>query len=405
MLSRLFRWNTLSPVTRSQFFQTLAMWAVLACCPVASAAEKMAVPVQPSKIRVELGVESLSEDWQRTVELPETLASPDDRCELWVRDGWLHARRLSASGQADWEVVLCEIQPEVQPDVYLVEGQPYVEISYHQGRYFIRDTMFAFRCLRQSKVEAPSAPLIPAENWMGPAAKRRGFAGNPVDNYYLHAWDQDEWHHIGAGPDENHFDCVLRINPTALKAKGHGFQGVGGLTYVFHGDTWAMDDGTLFVANRTLEAGYLMHLAMEETRDKIRDGNPPTLAIDRWLNTDDPLPWDALAGKVVLLDFWGTWCGPCVANIPKVQALHEKYQNEGLVVLGLHSSNGSDDVEAFLEAQGITFPIAVDNGQTAKDFAIDAWPTYFLIDRQGKVVLGYVHNVPSDSIVAQLLAN
>jgi len=80
-------------------------------------------------------------------------------------------------------------------------------------------------------------------------------------------------------------------------------------------------------------------------------------------------------GKVVLLDFWGVWCGPCVKKLPATQALYEKYQDEGLVVLGIHSAQQSDDLESFLDAKELTFPIVVDTGKTAESYGVEAWPT------------------------------
>ena len=108
---------------------------------------------------------------------------------------------------------------------------------------------------------------------------------------------------------------------------------------------------------------------------------------------------------MVLLDFWGTWCGPCVKHLPQVQDFAGKYADRGLVVIGLHSSQGGESCEDFVEKNGISFPIAIDSGRTAESFAITSWPTYFLIDKTGKVAIGYTSNLPGRDVVENLLRN
>jgi thiol-disulfide isomerase/thioredoxin len=115
------------------------------------------------------------------------------------------------------------------------------------------------------------------------------------------------------------------------------------------------------------------------------------------------LSLDTFHGKVVLLDFWGTWCGPCVANLPKVQALHEKYKDRGLIVIGVHSEQGGEDVPAFLKKQPLSFPIAIDTGETVKSYGIESWPTYFLIDKSGKCPSGFSSSPPSGKQIEELL--
>lgn len=93
-------------------------------------------------------------------------------------------------------------------------------------------------------------------------------------------------------------------------------------------------------------------------------------------------------GKVVVIDFWATYCKPCTASFPKLQALHEKHAADGLVVIGI-----TEDVEPktaappFLKATGVTFPIAIDPEQKAATtvFKVTAMPTELIVDRNGVV--------------------
>ena len=111
---------------------------------------------------------------------------------------------------------------------------------------------------------------------------------------------------------------------------------------------------------------------------------------------DDPLALDGrlldgsafepagLAGKVVLIDFWATWCGPCVAEIPRVRDAYDRYHARGFEVVGISLD------EAFVEEKEIPWPIIVDSqnetGGLAARYGITAIPTMILVGRDGAVV-------------------
>ena len=71
-------------------------------------------------------------------------------------------------------------------------------------------------------------------------------------------------------------------------------------------------------------------------------------------------------GKVVLLDFWGTWCGPCVEKLPKVQQFAEKYAGRDVVVIGIHSEQSGETCREFVEKNKYSFPMAIDSGKTSR---------------------------------------
>ena len=95
---------------------------------------------------------------------------------------------------------------------------------------------------------------------------------------------------------------------------------------------------------------------------------------------------DALRGKVVLLNFWATWCPPCRREMPDMEKLYRRFGEKGLIVLAV-SDEKRETVEKFLQEQNYTFPVLLDPDRTVnKAFGIEGIPNSFLFDRQGRLV-------------------
>ncbi len=91
----------------------------------------------------------------------------------------------------------------------------------------------------------------------------------------------------------------------------------------------------------------------------------------------------------VLLDFWATWCKPCVKAMPKIQEIHDQYHTRGLIVVGVNEDGprGQPTVKPFLRARKLTFPIALDlDGGVRKRMRVSALPSTVLIDQDGEIV-------------------
>jgi len=97
-------------------------------------------------------------------------------------------------------------------------------------------------------------------------------------------------------------------------------------------------------------------------------------------------------GKVVLLDFWATWCGPCKIEIPWFEDLQRKNKDRGFEVLGVSmDEEGWETVKPFLSSMGVNYRVVIGNDNTAQLYGgVDAMPTTFLIDRTGKIAAVHV---------------
>ncbi len=102
-------------------------------------------------------------------------------------------------------------------------------------------------------------------------------------------------------------------------------------------------------------------------------------------------------GKVVLIEFWATWCPPCIESIPYLNSLHEKYKEKDFVVLGINVDEGieMEKLGTFTEDFEITYPILIDDDLTSKLYYVGGIPVSFLLDREHKVIRKYFGYNPS----------
>ncbi len=132
---------------------------------------------------------------------------------------------------------------------------------------------------------------------------------------------------------------------------------------------------------------------------------PPDLVVKRTLNNPagtGPVKLESFLGKVVLIDFWATWCGPCKAAIPHIRKLHEEYADQGLVVIG-HTDESSRGLEEFVKTTPIPYLITVGD-EIGTSWGVTGIPHVFILDPEGRIAW---HGHPAaleEKIITGLLA-
>ena len=118
---------------------------------------------------------------------------------------------------------------------------------------------------------------------------------------------------------------------------------------------------------------------------------------------------EALRGKVVLINFWATWCLPCRVEMPLLQRMADRHREAGLVVVGLSVDRGSEQsVREFLRERGVTYPVAVVGSDVERAFGgVRGYPTSMVMDKSGvirHVVIGPLAAASLEPAVRRLLS-
>jgi len=102
----------------------------------------------------------------------------------------------------------------------------------------------------------------------------------------------------------------------------------------------------------------------------------------------DPFELSCFQGKTVIVNVWASWCNPCQYEMPALQKIHEKYKDQGLILLAVNNTYQDNyaDVVDFVRQNNLTFPILLDlDGKVSKLYKVQALPSTFFIDKNGKI--------------------
>ncbi|MBI4338669.1 MAG: TlpA family protein disulfide reductase [Chloroflexi bacterium] len=133
----------------------------------------------------------------------------------------------------------------------------------------------------------------------------------------------------------------------------------------------------------------------------------PDFTVPLFTGGDGSFTLSKQRGSPVVLNFWASWCPPCRAEFPALQAASDKYEGQGLVVFGAAIQDTEADAMAFLQAQGTTFKTGPDqNGKLALDYAVTGLPATYFITRDGRIYkkwIGQIDEQRLDTFIQELL--
>ncbi len=137
-----------------------------------------------------------------------------------------------------------------------------------------------------------------------------------------------------------------------------------------------------------------LFLSCSKTENAAVGGAPPfvlsTIKSER-LNLND------YRGKVVMLEFFASWCPPCQMVAPELKSMYEKYRGRGFVVLAIAIDDGPSALSAvnnFVNEFGIPYPVMIDDGTVSRQYQVISIPTSFIIDKQGKIINKHIGLLP-----------
>jgi peroxiredoxin len=110
-----------------------------------------------------------------------------------------------------------------------------------------------------------------------------------------------------------------------------------------------------------------------------------------------------LRGSIVLLNFWATWCGPCLVEMPLLETGYQAYKDEGFVVLAINDGESAEPVAEFGEENGLSFPLLIDPGRVVQRlYEIRGYPSSVFVDQEGRVKFIHIGLMQNNQLAAYM---
>ena len=286
--------------------------------------------------------------------------------------------------------------------------------------------LFSSNALEQMMADASTVSIAGEEKFEGVDATRIKFRSDestlmedtmdPLANVDLWIARGDKPWILGIRPDLSVMDdmdpMMAGMEMTiAFRGWARGEQDQAAFDFV-PGEDWKKVDNLMEAA--------MGAAASEAAMDGLMNGEPPadmafeepdhpTLGMEapdfslKTLRTDETVTLESLRGKVVVLDFWATWCGPCVAGLPTMQKVTDAFKDRGVVFYGIDLRESADKVQSFVDKKKWTFNVLLDkNGDVAKKYNVNGIPHSVVIGKDGKILNVHVGFGGAEALEKQL---
>lgn len=150
----------------------------------------------------------------------------------------------------------------------------------------------------------------------------------------------------------------------------------------------------LFISCKNLEQQKIEKQKIEQ-QERTSELTAPDFSLS--LINGGTLKLSEYFGKVIILDFWATWCPPCRAEIPDFISLYNEYKDRGLVIIGISVDDSIEPVKKFIQQNNVNYPVVMGNSKVIQDYGgITGIPTTFIIDKKGNIVEKFVGYRPKE---------